>query len=121
MHKSIGYHTRKRGEDSSKVTGGSFGGAIDIETINRLVNTHKFKVEIAPTGFATFVDSSGRKVALYLTVDPLSTDIGKVALSVHREAQRIAQAAEDEKAQQVQNLLTNYSNDELLALLKKEK
>lgn len=79
MSKKIGYHTRLENANSCKVTGGSFGGAIDQETVERLVNVH-FSVRIKPSGRAVFVDKQDREVSLYITVDPLSTEKGKQAL-----------------------------------------
>lgn len=34
---NIGYHTRLDGENSKKISGGSFGGSFDMETVERLV------------------------------------------------------------------------------------
>ena len=64
MRKSISYHTRQVGTDR-KVVGGSFGGNIDTETVDRLVNAH-FTVKVKPSGHAVFVDKQEREVGLYL-------------------------------------------------------
>lgn len=92
MNKNIGYHTRLDNANSCKVTGGSFGGAVDQETVERLVN-HHFSVRIKPSGRAVFVDKQDREVSLYITVDPLSTEKGKQALKEHKtEANKKAYA-----------------------------
>ena len=74
--KNIGYHTRLINNNASKVCGGSFGGALDLETANRLVNTH-FNVIVKTSGTPVFVDREGREVSLYMSVDP-SLTIGSV-------------------------------------------
>lgn len=83
MSKNIGYHTRLDSNNTVKVTGGSFGGSTDQETIERLVNAH-FSVRIKPSGRAVFVDNQDREVTLYITVDPMSTEKGKKVAKEHR-------------------------------------
>lgn len=118
MSKNIGYHTRLDNANSCKVTGGSFGGAVDQETIERLVNNH-FSVKIKPSGHAVFVDRQGREVSLYITVDPLNTEKGKQAKAAWNKEQSKAYEKEQEKEKLVEDLLSNYSSDELIALLQK--
>lgn len=118
MSKNIGYHTRLDSNNTVKVTGGSFGGSVDQETIDRLVNAH-FSIKIKPSGHAVFVDREGREVNLYLTVDPLKTEKGKQAKAVWNKEQSKLYEQEQEKEKIVEDLLSNYSNDELIALLQK--
>ena len=93
--KSIIYHTRLDGENTKKVSGGSFGGAIDSETVERLVSA-RFTVTVKPSGRAVFVDREGREVSLYLSVDPGSTNAGALALQNYRiEKQRADREAAD--------------------------
>jgi len=82
-YKSIGYQTRSYADSSIKICGGSFGGAIDMETINRLVNA-QFTVTVKPSGRAVFIDREGREVWLSVTVDPANTALGVEALSKYR-------------------------------------
>ena len=77
MSKNIGYHTRLYTDNTRKIVGGSFGGQIDAETVERLVNLH-FEVFVKPSGRAVFVDQQGREVHLYLSVDPENTEKGKM-------------------------------------------
>lgn len=116
MNKNIGYHTRLISDNSQKVVGGSFGGEFSQETIERLVNIH-FEIRIKPSGNAVFVDKMGREVSLYFTVDPLSTEKGKKAKKEWNTQQRL-ECEKEEKAKMVQDLLDQYTNDELLNILK---
>jgi hypothetical protein len=99
MHKSIGYHTRLYSDHTVKVTGGCFGGSIDMDTVNRL--TRLFTVNVKDTGHPVFVDKEGREVNLYLSVDVKSTEIGKAAITKWRaeKEQRDKEAAAIETAQ----------------------
>ena len=115
-HKSIGYHTRSRVDNSIKFTGGSFGGAFDQETIERLVKAH-FKVILKGSGTPVFVDREGRECWLYVTVDPATTEAGKAALIEYRKELQARQRIEDEKEARLETLMQNYSTDELLDLL----
>lgn len=83
MRASIGYHTRLDSNNTVRVTGGSFGGGINQETVERLVNAH-FQVKILSSGRGVFVDRQGREVSLYLSVDPLSTEAGQIAQKVDK-------------------------------------
>lgn len=115
-HKSIGYHTRKSGQDSVKLTGGSFGGAVDMETVNRLVKSH-FTVKVKNSGHAVFVDREGREVSVYITVDASSTDAGKAALVEYRKEVEARQVVEQEKERRVQELIDSMSSDEVIKRL----
>jgi hypothetical protein len=84
MRKSICYTTRSDSNNSTKIVGGSFGGSIDQETVERLVNS-QFSVMIKPSGRAVFVDDKGREVSLQITIDPMSTEKGKQAFTLHNQ------------------------------------
>lgn len=115
-HQSIGYHTRDGMNNTIKLTGGSFGGAIDMETVNRLVKSH-FTVKVRNSGSPVFVDRQGREVSVYITIDPGNTDAGKAALAEDRQRRAALQAVEDEKARRVQDLIDGMSPDEALKRL----
>jgi len=116
--KNIGYHTRLYSDNTKKVVGGSFGGQIDQETVERLVNAH-FTVKIKPSGHGVFVDREGREVSLYFTIDALSTEKGRQAKSQWNKEQQEIERLEEGKQKLVDELLSNYSNDELIKLLQK--
>jgi NAD/NADP transhydrogenase alpha subunit len=115
-HKSIGYHTRLDGRNTVKVTGGSFPGTFDLETVNRLIKS-QFTVKVQPSGRAVFVDKGGRAVSVYITVDPDQTEIGKLALAEDRKARDDRERAECDKAAQVEKLLSTLSHDEIIKRL----
>lgn len=120
MHKNIGYHTRLYSDHAVKVCGGTFGGDIDHETVNRLVNT--FSVIVKPSGTPVLVDKQGREVRLYLSVDVSKTDKGIEALKawrIQREAERQRQEELEEKqAQEIEEAMEGLSHEEILAKLK---
>lgn len=117
MSNNIGYHTRLNSNNSIKVCGGSFGGQIDSETVARLVKSH-FTVKILNSGTGVFVDREGREVILYISVDPLKTEAGKQALVEHRKVLAAKQKIEDEKEQEIKNLMDSMSSDEILSKLR---
>jgi hypothetical protein len=116
IRKNIGYHTRSRVDNSIKFTGGSFGGAFDQETIERLVNAH-FTVKVKSNGHAVFIDREGRECWLYVTVDPDSTAKGKAALAEYRKTVEQQQRIEREKEDRLEILMQSMTTDELLKLL----
>lgn len=120
-YKNIGYHTRLIGNNSRKLVGGSFGGAIDMETVERLTRSD-FTVIVKPSGRAVFVDKQYREVSLYLSVDPESTSIGKAAIENYRaEKLRAAQEAAKRQAEEeceIEGLMYNLSHDEIVKRLK---
>lgn len=118
MHKNIGYHTRLHLQNTVKVCGGSFGGSLDAETANRLVNAH-FTVDITPSGRPVFVDRDGKKVSLYISVDPESTEAGQLALKTYRAAKHAQAEADEEKAQQLRDVLGSMTVEDALAALAK--
>jgi hypothetical protein len=118
MSENIGYHTRSVNNDE-KVIGGSFGGRIDQETVERL--TRFFTVTVMPSGTPVFVDDRGRRVRLYLTVDPSKTEKGKAALAAWRK-EKIAEKEAAEKLAEAQNehlahLLSRLSYEEAVRRL----
>lgn len=116
MKRNIGYHTRLALNNSVKVAGGSFGGAFDMETVNRLVRAH-FTVAVKPSGRPVFVDRNGRAVSLYFTVDPETTEVGKEAIAADRAKRAKDSEAEAVKREEIERLLDNMSPDEALELL----
>lgn len=117
MSRNVGYHTRLYGQNSVKVTGGSFGGSMDIDTVNRLVKNHRFTVVVKPSGTPVFVDREGREVTLYFSIDPGATDVGKQAIALDRtERTKLAQI-EDDKRSRLERLLDGMSTDHALKLL----
>lgn len=95
MQKNIGYHTRAYGDNRIKISGGSFGGDISQETVERL--TRLFDVIIKPSGTAVFVDKSGREVNLYISVDARNTIKGREALKLWNEKRLAEFKAEEDK------------------------
>lgn len=118
MSENIGYHTRDVAT-GDKIVGGSFGGRIDQETVERL--TRLFDVVVMSSGTPVFVDAGKRYVRLYLTVDPAKTEKGKVALQQwNRENEK--RLAEEEAKQEEQNehlayLLARLSYEEAVKRL----
>lgn len=122
MSENIGYHTRLYENSNVKVTGGSFGGRIDMETVNRL--TRFFDVVVKPSGTPVFVDKEGREVWLYLTVDPRTTEKGQQALAAWSKERERLQREEAERIEQqeseLSDLVAKLGHDEVLRRLKGE-
>lgn len=116
MHKSINYHTRGA-MTGDKVMGGSFGGAFDMDTVNRLIRQHTYQVVVKPSGNPVFVDVVGREVNIYFSVDPRMTDAGKASLDADRQKRLAAQVQEEAKERRVNELIANMSTEELLERL----
>lgn len=120
MSKNISYHTRLDSNNTVKVVGGSFGGSIDMETVNRL--TRLFTVIVKNSGTPVFVDREGREVRLYLAVDVGSTEKGAQALKAWR-AER-AKQLEEEEAQlerehgEIDQLMEGLSHEEVVRRLR---
>jgi len=117
----VGYHTRLDADQSVKLTGGSFGGALSMETANRLVKSH-FMVGITPTGRPVFVDEKGRLVSLYMRVDPAETDAGKAVLAAHRAEkrrrdERLAEEMERDR-EEIDDLMDGMTPAEIIRRLK---
>ena len=117
---NIGYHTRLYSDPTKKITGGSFGGSHDIDTMNRLVNAH-FTVIIKPSGYPVFVDREGREVMLYTTVDVASTKKGVEAIKQYRIAKAAQEAIDDERyeaeKEKIESLMDGMSTDEIIRRL----
>lgn len=123
MSKNIGYHTRLHNNNTVKVCGGSFGGTIDNETVERLVKSH-FTVAVKHSGSVVFVDRAGREVSLYLAVDASATEAGKAALKAWHEANRKIWAEQEEQEHfanlEIDNLMDGLSYEEIVRRLKGE-
>ena len=121
MSNNIGYHTRLYNDVGIKVCGGSFGGSIDMETVNRLMRL--FTVVVKPSGTPVLVDREGREVRLYITVDARETELGKKALAewrktkVQEEEER--QEREKREAEEINALMRSLSHDEIISRLRK--
>lgn len=121
MSKNICYHTRAaNGEDvGQKIVGGSFGGAIDQETVERI--TRLFSVKIRPSGTPVFIDDKGREVNLYFSIDPKNTEKGKNAIREYNHEQ--SRLWEEEKAKiekqedEIKDLLSNLTHEEIIQKL----
>lgn len=121
MSKNICYHTRAAtGENvGQKIVGGSFGGTIDQDTVERI--TRLFSVKIKPSGTPVFIDKEGREVNLYFSIDPKDTEKGKEALRAYaheqtrkwEEERRIIEKQEEE----IKILLSNFTHEELIQKL----
>ncbi len=120
-HKNIGYHTRLYADNTVKVAGGSFGGSIDMETVNRLVRM--FTVVVKPSGTPVLVDQEGREVRLYLSVDVVDTEAGKAALiawRAQREAQEhMRQEQQETEDAEIANLIGAIGYDEAVRRLRR--
>lgn len=124
MPSNIGYHTRLYSDNTVKVCGGSFGGSIDMETVNRLVRVHCPSVVVKPSGTAVFVDREGREVRLYVSVDVDKTEIGKQAIKEWREAQikaeEEAEFRREKEEAEIERLMRGLSHEEIVRRLKVE-
>jgi hypothetical protein len=118
---NIGYHTRLYSDNTRKVVGGSFGGSIDIETVNRLVKSH-FSVVVKNSGTPVFVDKEGREVSLYLSVDAGKTEKGNLAMRAwlaEVAKQSVDEANRRERQQEeIDQLLEGLSHEEIVRRLR---
>ena len=122
-YKNIGYHTRLLEDNRVKVVGGSFGGELSLETANHLVNS-QFTVVVKPSGTPVFVDSKGREVRLYISVDVEATDIGKVAMGNYRREKYLREEKEqkmmEDRESELQNVMSGMSHEEVIRRLKND-
>jgi len=81
--KNIVYEVRSANSDTL-VRSGAFGGTIDQDTVDRLVN-NLFDVEVTKTGRCVLVDHRGNEVRLNLRVIVAHTEKGKAAYAAWRE------------------------------------
>lgn len=120
MHKNIGYHTRLYSDNTKKIVGGSFGGEVSQDTVERLVRSH-FKVIIKPSGAGCFVDRNGREVSLYISVDPLKTEIGKLASAERKKEDAIRfkkeTAIQEKLDSQLSDIMDSMTTEEIIAKL----
>lgn len=121
MKNNIGYHTRLYADNTRKITGGVFGGSIDMETAKRLVTSH-FTVTVKDSGTAVFVDNMGREVSLYISVDAASTSQGQAVLKLWR-AERDKQheanrQRSEEEADEIDRLTDHLTHEEIVRRLK---
>lgn len=123
MAQNIGYHTRLYRDNTVKVCGGSFGGSIDGDTVERLVNA-MFTAKVLPSGTPVFVDREGREVRLYLSVDVDKTNKGALALQNYRierdriEKERQVQAEREQN--EIDSLMAEMTHEEIVKRLKGE-
>lgn len=116
MKNSIGYQLREYGNDSNKLVGGSFGGSIDLETIDRLVGAH-LDVITLPSGNLCFADKQGRKVTLKINVDPIFTAKGKAEQAANDAKLAQAYAKAEELEQKANDLMRGLSWEEIIRKL----
>lgn len=120
MSENIGYHTRLQSDNTQKIVGGSFGGRIDLQTVERLVKAH-FTVTVKPSGRPVFVDKQGREVSLYFTIDPQATTKGAQALKDWREQRarefKAEQEREEKETNERENAMSNMTHDEIMRRL----
>jgi len=112
---NICYHTRLV-KDGSKVVGGSFGGAIDQETVERI--TRLFSVVVKPSGTPVFVDNQGREVNLYFHINPEDTVKGNIAIKAHRLKEEREQNKIREQREELEELMAGLDYEELIRRLK---
>lgn len=119
--KNIGWHTRLYKDPKVKCCGGSFGGDIGLETVERLVKFH-FEVSMLPSGRPVFVDKEGREVLLYFTIDPASTSKGKEVFREYLNQKRIEEEKrekiEQEQKEELEELMRGLSHQEIVNRLK---
>lgn len=111
--KSIGWITRDSNNDNVRLGGGSFGGSIDMETVERLIKAH-FTLQMRPSGSPTFVDREGRHVRLYLSIDPRMTDEGQRLIERDAIERRSAASAMEDR---LSDLLEGLSIEEAIKRL----
>lgn len=113
----ISYHTRLEADNQVKVSGGTFGGAVDYETVNNLVEAF-FNVSIKPSGRAVFVDKEGREVSLYIKVEAETTVIGIEAKRVWRAEMRRKDCEDRLLRGEIDAAMAKLSQEEVLRRLK---
>lgn len=121
MTNSIGYHTRLYSDNTKKIVGGSFGGSLDLDTVNRLAK-NEFTVSVRESGVPVFVDRHGRQVTLYISVDAAATEKGiralrEWALANERNEETRKLQSEKEEAE-IEGLLGCLSHEEIVRRLK---
>ena len=92
----------------------SFGGAVDADTIERLVDRH-FKVKITDKGAVYFEDRNGKIVHLYIRVNPAHVKQGVQLAKAWRTEQR---AKEELMQQEIDMLMDGMTQEEILDRLR---
>lgn len=122
MRDTIGYHTRLWQDNTVKISGGSFGGRFNMETVEQLVKT--FFTVVVKRGGAVFLDRHGREVTLYVSVDAGKTTAGIAALKEwHKEQSRREQEAQkraEAQEAEVSDLMAGLTHEEIVQRLKGE-
>ena len=113
----ISYHTRLDADNRVKVSGGTFGGTVDYETVNRLAKAF-FTVSIKPSGRAVFVDKEGREVNLYIKVDAETTSVGIEAKKVWRAEGRRQDCEDRLLREEIDSEMAKLTPEEVLRRLK---
>ena len=117
---NIGYHTRLASDNTRKIVGGSFDGAIDMDTVNRLVSS-QFTIAFK-NRHPYFVDSAGRQVTLYISVDVRATTKGQEAIKAERAEREkeysAARVITEKQQQEIEELMNSLSNEEIIKRLK---
>ena len=89
------------------------------EAVAALVAQHN--VILTSTGRPVFVDREGRRVSLYLRLDPAQTDKGQKAYAEQRRAAQAAAASQEFQEAELRGLLQEMSTTEAIAALKGKK
>jgi hypothetical protein len=120
VRSSICYHTRLASNDQ-KITGGTFGGHIDQDTVERLTKAW-FTVEVKAGGTPVFVDRQGRQVRAYIYIDPGETEIGEKAVAAWRAERRLQQEElekrETAEQAELEDLMSGMTHEEIVRRLK---
>ena len=91
-----------------------FRGAIDAETVERLVD-HHFKVKITDKGVVYFEDRNGKIVRLYIRVKPAHVKQGVQLAKAWRAEQR---AKKEQLQQEIDMLMDGMTQEEILDRLR---
>ena len=120
--KNIGWHTRLYADNTKKITGGSFGGELSLDTVNRLVNYHCPRVVVKASGTPVFVDRNGREVTLYVTVDARETEMGKAAISEwlkdKETKEKLFSEQQEQQSREIELLMDQLSHEDIVKRLK---
>jgi hypothetical protein len=106
----ISYHTRRDGTDE-KITAGA------IHSMSALLND--YTVIIQPSGRPVFMDDKGRKVNVYMRLDPEDHSGYSAAIKAYRRDQQIAAQLAKDRQEQIDRLLADLSDEEILERLTK--
>lgn len=118
MHKSIYYNIRDS-LTGEKLSGGSFSGELNQDTVDRLV-AGRLSVVVSQSGDPFFINNKGRRVSLYIGISPAETTAGRLALADYRDKEEARVKAERQRERDLQALLDGMSTDEAIALLSRK-